>query len=962
MTAKNSASPPVSEIESMSGLLPEGIKDVVWTTDLNGKVNYISRSVTEHTGHLPEEYYALTLDQILSPASSALVWATIKDQLNGPPEKRTESVTLELQQNTKTGALIDIEVTVSWINDIAGKPSGFVGITRNITARKRAEQALRESEQRFRDLVSLASEGILIHEDGIIINANQVAAQMAGYPNPEAMIGKHCLNDIPYTPDSKRILGQFRACDPPESLDVEIQRPDGTRLRTLIHGRATTLRGRAVRIVSLLDITERHAAETALRDSEAKFRALRTAAPDGIILIDPESYVEYWNPAVERLLGQSISETQARMTLSAILPVGSGNSFEAAYSEFRNASATNAASKVTELTMVRPDGTEFPIEITFYPILIEERQWTSLIIRDISDRKHTEADRALNAQRLATLVDLNQMSTASVNDLVYFAMEEGIKLTGSTIGYIAFASEDEMELTTYAWSKGAMTECNVANKSSKCPVNATGLWGEAVRQRRPIVTNSYSEDNPLKKGLPEGHVPIFRHMNVPVFDGNRIVIVAGVGNKPSNYDDGDVRQLTLLMEGMWRILTRRKSEEERTSLQNQLSQASKMEAIGRLAGGVAHDFNNLLTTILGYSEMILSQLNEEDAFRTEVEEIHRAGEHAANLTQQLLAFSRKQVIKPRIIDPNEAVKNGKKMLERLIGDNINLKFSLKPDIGRIKVDPHQIDQVLLNLVVNARDAMPNGGTLTISTGDAAFEKDAAQPHPEIAAGSYVVLSVADTGMGMNEETKARLFEPFFSTKEDSKGAGLGLAMVYGIAKQNSGAVTVHSEPGAGTVFKLYLPRTDEKPIARVIPLRIASPTGSETVLLVEDDEMVRRLSQRVLTHLGYEVIQANDIKDAIRICREHPAPIHLLLTDVIMPEMNGVDLYTLLKAKRTDMKALFMSGYAEDVVVRQGVIPEGTEFIQKPFNMEDLANRVRQVIDNYGTQLRGGGRIKGLEE
>jgi signal transduction histidine kinase/ActR/RegA family two-component response regulator len=442
-------------------------------------------------------------------------------------------------------------------------------------------------------------------------------------------------------------------------------------------------------------------------------------------------------------------------------------------------------------------------------------------------------------------------------------------------------------------------------------------------------------------------------MNVPVFDGDRIAIVAGVGNKPVNYDDGDVRQLTLLMEGMWHILKHRKADEDRARLQSRLSQATKMEAIGRLAGGVAHDFNNLLTTILGYSEMILSQLNEEDAFRTEVEEIHRAGEYAANLTQQLLAFSRKQVIKPRIIDLNDAVKNSRKMLERLIGDNIDLKFILAPDIGRIKVDPHQIDQVLLNLVVNARDAMPNGGTLTISTGSEALEKESAHPHLEIADGSYVVLTVADTGMGMSEDTKARLFEPFFSTKEDSKGAGLGLAMIYGITKQNRGAITVNSEPSAGTVFKIYLPRTDEKPVARIIPLRIASPTGSETILLVEDDEMVRRLSQRVLTHLGYEVLQANDIDDAIRICNENPAPIDLLLTDVMMPEMNGVDLYTLLKARRPDMKALFMSGYAEDVVVRQGVIPEGTEFIQKPFNMEDLANRVRQVIDNYGTQLRG---------
>jgi CheY-like chemotaxis protein len=315
----------------------------------------------------------------------------------------------------------------------------------------------------------------------------------------------------------------------------------------------------------------------------------------------------------------------------------------------------------------------------------------------------------------------------------------------------------------------------------------------------------------------------------------------------------------------------------------------------------------------------------------------------------LLAFSRKQVIKPRIVELNGAVKEARKMLERLIGENIKMVFDLEQDLGRVKVDPHQIDQVLLNLAVNARDAMPDGGTLTIATANIAFEKDSLPPHSEIAPGSYVVLSVTDTGVGMDEEIKSRLFEPFFSTKENGKGTGLGLAMVYGIVKQNGGCISVYSEPGLGTVFRLYLPRTDDKPVASVIPLRIASPTGNETVLLVEDDDMVRRLAQRVLTHLGYEVLQAYDIEDAIRISEEHPNPIHLLLTDVIMPEMNGVELYAQLRTIRAEMKALFMSGYAEDVVVRHGVLPQGTEFIQKPFNMEDLANRVRQTLDNFQT-------------
>jgi PAS domain S-box-containing protein len=826
--------PPLNEAgksEWQAGLLAKGIKDVLWMLDLEGKVTYVSPSVTAHTGYYPEELYGMPLEHFLAPESAARAREMLKDQLAQPPEKRLDSIILELQEKTKNGSYIDIEINAAWMNDEAGTPVGFIGITRNITARKRAEQAQREREE--------------------------------------------------------------------------------------------------------------------------KFRAIRTSTADGIVLINGDGFVEYWNPTFEKMFRYSSPGAQEKKTPGDLVPEKFREPFEAAYRAFRETATETAPPRVVELNAIRGDGTEFPIEITFNPILIEGEFWASAIIRNVTDRKRVEEEHALNERRLAALLELNQVSAASIHDLALFAMEEAVKLTGSSIGYIAFANEDETVLTMYAWSKGAMAECAVDNKPLIYPVDTTGLWGEAVRQRRPIITNDYNADNPWKKGIPKGHVAIHRHMNVPIFDGDRIVIVAGVGNKPKDYDEGDVRQLTLLMEGMWRTVTRRRAEEESRKLQDQLAQASKMEAVGRLAGGVAHDFNNLLTTILGYSEMILSQLNEEDPFRIEVEEIHKAGERAAALTQQLLAFSRRQVIKPRIVDLNEAVKNARKMLERLLGNYINLDFDLKSDIGRVKVDPHQIDQVLLNLAVNARDAMPNGGTLTIATSEATVDKANVHALPDTAAGTYVVLSVADTGVGMNEETKARLFEPFFSTKEDSKGAGLGLAMVYGIAKQNGGAVSVSSTLGAGTVFRIYLPRTSEKPVASVIPLRIASPTGNETVLLVEDDEMVRRLSQRVLTHLGYEVLQACDIEDAIRICEEHPSPIHLLLTDVIMPEMNGVELFTRLKTKRTAMKALFMSGYAEDVVVHQGVIPEGTEFIQKPFNMEDLANRVRQVLDGFGSMPQG---------
>jgi two-component system, cell cycle sensor histidine kinase and response regulator CckA len=637
MSEKKVAEELIHESERKYRLLAENVRDVVWTADLEGRITYISPSVKAQSGYLPEELCNQSLALILTPESAERVAVLIREQLSLPRDQQDEFAILELREKVKSGSYIDVEANASWLRDANGVPIGFVGVTRDITARKRAEQQLRESEERFRALVSLASEGIVVHENGLIVDANQAAADLAGFPDPESLIGKHAVNDVPFTAESKIAFQSHISSVSPETTNAEILRPDGTRIYVLVRGRAMMLRGRLRRIVSLLDIT---------------------------------------------------------------------------------------------------------------------------------DRKHA---------------------------------------------------------------------------------------------------------------------------------------------------------------------------------QEQLAQASKMEAIGRLAGGIAHDFNNLLTTILGYSEMIQSQLADEDPIRSEIEEIHKAGERAASLTQQLLAFGRKQIIKPIVIDLNATVKEARKMLERLIGENIPLVFDLASNLGRIKADPHQIDQVLLNLAINSRDAMPRGGTLTITTANIEL-KDANHAHLEISPGSYVALSVADTGAGMDEKIRARLFEPFFSTKEKGKGVGLGLAMVYGIAKQNGGAVSVDSEPGAGTVFCIYLPRIDDPLTASIQPPRVPSPVGNETVLLVEDNDMVRHLARRILARLGYTVLEACNGNEAIRFSTKYPA-IHLLLSDVIMPGMNGVDLYGRLQKTCPGIKAMFMSGYAEDVIMRQDVLPAGSEFIRKPFNMEDLAIRIRQVLD-----------------
>ena len=379
---------------------------------------------------------------------------------------------------------------------------------------------------------------------------------------------------------------------------------------------------------------------------------------------------------------------------------------------------------------------------------------------------------------------------------------------------------------------------------------------------------------------------------------------------------------------------------ERLQLQRDLAQAQKLEAIGRLAGGVAHDFNNVLTAILGSSELLLLDTPRGATNREEIEIIRDAATRAQDLIRQLLAFSARQVLEPAVIDLNALVKNLGRMLRRLIGEDLTLATELAPDLGAVRVDPGQVEQVLVNLAVNARDAMPDGGRLTVRTANV----DAAESG-ELASGRYVLVEVSDTGTGMDAATLARAFEPFFTTKERGKGTGLGLASAYGIVRQSGGQITVSSTPGAGTTFRIHLPRVDAPVDAvRAVPPVTAPPAGTETVLVAEDEQIVRTLIRKVLEQAGYTVLLAGGGAEALRLAEHHAGPIHLLVTDVVMPEMSGRELARLLVERWPATKVLYMSGYADDAVERHGVLDPGTAFMQKPFTPSALARRVRDVL------------------
>jgi PAS domain S-box-containing protein len=523
----------------------------------------------------------------------------------------------------------------------------------------------------------------------------------------------------------------------------------------------------------------------------------------------------------------------------------------------------------------------------------------SLLRRDIRERQRAED--ALRAERERFRVTL-----ASIGD--------GVIVTG-TEGRVTFLNEAARALTGR---------------------DDTAL-GRPLAEVFPVLdeTTRQPVENPVQRVLREGAlVELANHTLLIARDGTERPIEDTTA--PIRDDRGEVRGVVLVFHDV----------SQRRRLEVQFMQAQKMEAVGRLAGGVAHDFNNLLTVILGYGDAILSAVPAENPLRAMVEEVRQAGERAAGLTRQLLAFSRLQVLVPRVLDLNAVVTGIEKMLGRLIGEDITITCVLDPALGRVRADPGQIEQVLMNLAVNARDAMPQGGRLTIETANVMLDETYTRSRPEVRPGRYVMLSLTDTGVGMDEATKARLFEPFFTTMEVGRGTGLGLATVYGIVKQSGGSIFVYTEPNHGTSFKIYLPRFEAvAPLPRSHQGLSKSPGGGETILLVEDEEAVRTLTRQVLEAKGYTVIEARDGQDALGRAESHDGPIHLLLTDVVMPHLGGRELADRLTSARPELRVLYLSGYTDDAVVRHGVLEADVAFLQKPFTPAELARKVREVLD-----------------
>ncbi len=637
---------------------------------------------------------------------------------------------------------------------------------------------------------------------------------------------------------------------------------------------------------------ERSEWEAALRSSETWKDALVDASLDGVVTLDEDGRILGFNRAAERIFGYPRAQVEGRSAFEMLVPPSARGRYRGALAHYLAGGTSPVVGRRVETTGLRADGSEFPVELAVSPMAVGKRRLFTAYVRDITEGKRQEASLRESERQFRALFE-------GVGDPMVIADDAG-RYVDVNPAACSLHARDRQELLGRRLTEFAERGSDLER-----------AWLSLKEQRR--LKGEYRLARPNAEAR-----EIEFEITAELLPGRHLV---------------SLRDVT-----------------ERKQLEAQFRQAQKMEAVGRLAGGVAHDFNNLLGVITGYGELLLRSLPAGSQERGRAQDILKAAARAAGLTRQLLAFSRRQVLQPRVFDLNAVVADVEGILHRLIGDHVTLPTRLDADLGRVKADPGQIEQVLMNLVVNARDAMPGGGTITIETRNADLDEVYAREHLGSRLGPYVLLKVSDDGTGMDAETQRHIFEPFFTTKKKGQGTGLGLATVYGIVKQSGGYIWVDSAPGIGTTVQVFLPRVTEAAEANARPVA-ESPVpqgGRETVLLVENEDMLRAMMREVLESSGYRVLEAGNGDQAVSVGADFAGPIHLVLTDVIMPGLSGPEAARRLVHTRPDLRVLFTSGYPDEALGREGILEDGIPFLAKPFTHEALGHKVREVLDAQG--------------
>jgi two-component system cell cycle sensor histidine kinase/response regulator CckA len=801
----------------------------------------------------------------------------------------------ETRHRRKDGSTFDVEISAKPLSESADHVLVFL---RDITQRKRAEEQLRQSHQSHQQLLDHARDGIFsVDADAHFAFVNPAICTMLGYTR-EDLLGLDILDTYP---DEMRESGRARLAQIRRGESVQFERAMKRRDGSFITVEASawkTAEGHTQAIVR--DITERRRTQEALRISEQKFSKIFHNSSNAIAITEFETgkivdVNETWVKAsgitrVEAVgrkayeLGIWADPANRSFCIAELKKSGRVRDFEA--------SLFMASKNLTHL-------------LSADVIEIENQQVVLWEFRNIDERKKTESALRESETRLRLIAE-------TITEVFWLVDYETGRMLYVSPAYERIWGRPRASLLADPHSFFAAIHPEDRERA---------IAGLAVKDQGEPFDLEY------RIVRPDGEIRWIWDRGFPVRE--------------------DTGQVTKYIGIAQDVTGRKREESEKARLEAQLRQAQKMESVGRLAGGVAHDFNNMLGVILGYAEIAAAKTDPSDSLHADLTEIHKAAAHSAELTRQLLAFARRQTVAPVRLDLNEKVAGALKLLRRLMGEMVDLVWIPGEELWPVRVDPSQIDMILTNLCVNARDALAENGKVTIQTGKIAVDQGNRAAHRGCDPGEYVLLTVSDNGCGMDEETMLQIFEPFFTTKGVGTGTGLGLSMVYGIVKQNKGFIDVCSEPTRGTTFRIYLPKHTEKngEHPRAESALVPSVRGHETILLVEDEPAILRMTAMMLTGMGYNVLSASAPGEAIRIAREHGGDIHLLLTDVVMPEMNGRDLAKNLLSLYPRMKRLFTSGYTADVIAHHGVLDEGVQFIQKPFSIEDLAVKLREVLD-----------------
>jgi two-component system, cell cycle sensor histidine kinase and response regulator CckA len=899
--AGNQQSITLAESEEQYRLLFEKNPQPMWIYDSETLAYLaVNEAAIRQYGYSREEFLNMTLRDIRPPEDIELLNQVVS-QLR--PELSYAGHWRHLK---KDGTIIDVEI-ISHELFFNGSRARLTQ-AKDVTEQKKAEASLRQSEERFSQIFHASPVAISITtiKEGRFVDVNEEYLKLFGSTREEVLghtafeLGIWFHND-----DRNRLLRILKEGGKVRNEVFRVRNRSGEVIDVLSSAEAINLQGEDCLLILSQNITERLRAEKVLRQSQSSLANAQRIAHLGNCDWDIANDFVAFSDEMYSIFGISRNEFGGAFMdlLGLFLPED--------LPKIQNA-IDDALAGVQPLDIehriIRPDGKERYLHILAEVITNRQGKPVSLsgTIQDITERKLAEVALQRSEERYRIVAKVT-------NDVIW---------------------DWDLVTNQVLWNDGLY---EVFKYQPGEVVEDSDWWAARIHPAdREQILNS------VEALFDSGDLNWASEYRFQKADGS-YATVFDRGYVAKDEQGKPVRMIGTMLD----LTERRSSEKALRESEEKLQQAQKMESIGRLAGGIAHDFNNLLTAILGYSEITLLHIAEGDPLRANLEEIKRAGNRAANLTRQLLAFSRKQVLQPQIMDFNSIIFELDKMLRRLIGEDIELVTHLQEPLGMVKADPSQIEQVIINLVINARDAMPEGGKLTIETANLMLDQEYTSKHPEVKPGAYVMIAVSDNGEGMDEATKERIFEPFFTTKAIGKGTGLGLSTVHGIVNQSEGHIWVYSELGNGSTFKLYFPRTD------LDTTRADASTqnkrsfigGNEIILLVEDDEIVRNMAKRILELDGYQILTASTPFDALAICQEYKEKIHLLLTDVVMPQMSGNILAKQILAIRPDIIVLYMSGYTENTIVHHGALDEGINFIEKPFTPENLSHRVRALLD-----------------